>query len=132
MTRRQLITARIVFVAYLVAVAFLCFGKFDGTQDVPLELWGIPTDKIVHFLMFFPFALLAYLAFERYKGKSWSPILCIALAFVAGCAFAAGTEWVQTRLPYRTGDSADFTADLLALGIASVIVLVTDLLKQKK
>lgn len=132
MTRRQLIWARILFAVYLAAVAFLCFGQFSSTEDVPMDLWGIPTDKVVHFLMFFPFPLLAFLAFGGYQGQVGKAVLKTAVAFLAGCAFAAGTEWVQTRLPYRTGDSADFTADLLALGIASVIVLVTDLLKQKK
>ena len=47
MTRRQILWARILFGLYLVAVAVLCFGKFDSAQDVPRDLWGIPTDKIV-------------------------------------------------------------------------------------
>ena len=55
MTRRQLVIARVLFAMYLVAVAVLCFGKFDSSQDVPKSLWGIPTDKVVHFLMFFRF-----------------------------------------------------------------------------
>ena len=63
MTRRQLIWSRILFAVYLAAVAFLCFGQFSSSQDVPMDLWGIPTDKVVHFLMFFPFPLLACLAF---------------------------------------------------------------------
>ena len=132
MTRRQLISARIVFVVYLVAVAVLCFGNFPDSHNAPKELWGIPFDKVVHFLMFFPFALLAYLAFDRYKGQSWSSVLWAALAFLAGCAFAAGTELVQSRLPWRTGDPADFRADALALGIGPLIVLLFVLAKPKK
>ena len=31
MTRRQLVWARILFGLYLVAVAVLCFGKFDSS-----------------------------------------------------------------------------------------------------
>ena len=124
MTRRQLICSRILFAVYLAAVAFLCFGQFSSSYDVPMDLWGIPTDKVVHFLMFFPFPLLACLAFGGYRGKPGQAILKTVAAFLAGCAFAAGTEWVQTRLPYRSGDPVDFQADALALVLSSIIVLV--------
>ncbi len=133
MTRHQRIVARILFGVYLVAVAWLCFGKFDSTHDMPTDLWGIPADKIVHFLMFLPFPVLAYFAFDRFTEKFWPSVLWTSVAFLAGCAFAAGTEYVQARLlPYRTGDPADFKADLLALAVSSVIVLILDLSKQKK
>ena len=132
MTRRQLIWSRILFAVYLAAVAFLCFGQFSSSQDVPTDLWGIPTDKVVHFLMFFPFPLLACLAFGGYRGKPGQAVLKTVLAFLAGCAFAAGTEWVQTRLPYRSGDPVDFQADALALLLSSVIVLLLVLVKHRK
>ena len=132
MTRRQLIRARILFAVYLAAVAFLCFGQFSNSQDVPTDLWGIPTDKVVHFLMFFPFPLLTCLAFGGYRGKPGQAVLKTVLAFLAGCAFAAGTEWVQTRLPYRSGDPVDFQADALALLLSSVIVLLLVLAKHRK
>lgn len=133
MTRRQRIIARILFGVYLVAVAWLCFGKLDGSQKMPATLWGIPTDKIAHFLMFLPFPVLAFFAFDRFTEKFRSSVLWTIVTFLAGCAYAAGTEYVQARLlPYRTGDPADFKADLLALATSSVIVLILDLSKQKK
>ena len=133
MTRRQRIIARILFGVYLVAVAWLCFGKLDGSQNMPATLWGIPTDKIAHFLMFLPCPVLAFFAFDRFTEKFWPTVLWTTVIFLAGCAFAAGTEIVQARLlPYRTGDPADFKADLLALALSSVIVLILDLSKQKK
>lgn len=132
MTRRQLVWARILFGLYLVAVAVLCFGKFDSSQDVPKILWGIPTDKIVHFLMFFPFPLLAYLAFDRYRERRWPSVFWVAVTFLAGCAYAAGTEWVQSRLSYRSGDPADFLADFSALAACSVVILTLIFAKHKK
>ena len=132
MTRRQLIRARILFAVYLAAVAFLCFGRFSSSQDVPTDLWGIPMDKVVHFLMFFPFPLLACLAFGGYRGTPGQAVLKTAAGFLAGCAFAAGTEWVQTRLPYRSGDPVDFQADALALLLSSIIVLLLVLVKKRK
>ena len=132
MTRRQLVIARILFAMYLVAVAVLCFGKFESSQDMPRELWGIPTDKVVHFLMFFPFPALAYLAFDRYKGNRSSSFLWAGVAFLAGCAYAAVTELIQSRLSYRSGDPVDFQADFLALAACSVFILIIILLKPKK
>ena len=132
MTRRQLLWARILFGLYLVAVAVLCFGKFDSAQDVPRALWGIPTDKIVHFLMFFPFPILACLASGGYRGERWQATFRTVIAFLAGCAFAAATEWVQTWLSYRSGDPVDFGADALALLLSSAIVLIIVLAKHRK
>ena len=131
MTRRQLIGARILFGLYIVAVAVLCFGKFDSTQDVPKDLWGIPTDKIVHFLMFFPFPLLACLASGGYRGERWQATFRTVIAFLAGCAFAAATEWIQTWLSYRSGDPVDFGADALAILLSSIIVLFIVLAKHR-
>ena len=132
MTRRQLTWARILFGLYLVAVAVLCFGKFDSAQDVPKALWGIPMDKIVHFLMFFPFPILGCLALGGHPGKPGKAVLRTGFAFLAGCAFAAGTEWVQAHLPYRSGDPADFGADALALLLSSTLVLILVLAKHSK
>ena len=130
--RNRLLAARIAFFLYLAAIVWLCFGQFDQVPQMQRTIWGIPTDKIAHFLMFFPFPLLACLAFGGYRGKPGQAVLKTALAFLAGCAFAAGTEWVQTRLPYRSGDPVDFQADALALLLSSVIVLLLVLVKHRK
>ena len=132
MTRRQLVISRLLFAVYLVAVAVLCFGNFQSSEDVPKDLWGLPMDKVVHFLMFFPLPVLAYLAFDRYKGKRLPAILWAAVTFLGGCAYAAFTEWVQSYLPYRSGDPADFKADFIALAACSVILLIIILAKHKK
>ena len=55
MSQKQKIAFRILFFLYIAAVLYLCFGRFDNAPSIELNLWGIPTDKIVHFLMFFPF-----------------------------------------------------------------------------
>ena len=132
MTRRQRRWARILFGPSPVAGAVLCFAHFPESEDVPNELWGIPMDKIVHFLMFFPFPVLAYLAFDRYPGKRGASVLRTAAALLCGCAFAAVTELVQSRLPYRSGDPADFRADFVALAVCSVLILILIFTKHKK
>ena len=132
MTRKQLTYARIAFAAYILAVLVLCFARFPSSDDVPSVFLGIPMDKLVHFLMFFPFPLLAYLAFDRYRERRGAAVPRVVAALACGCVFAAFTELVQTRLPYRSGDPADFQADAIALLAASVIVLIVILAKHKK
>ena len=133
MTRRQRLLARILFVLYLAAVAYLCFGRFDDMPDVEKYIFGIPTDKVVHFLMFFPFPILAFLAFDRYTEKFWSTVLWTLGTFAAGALLAAGTEYGQARLTtWRSGDPLDLRADLIALGISSLLVFCIDLWKQHR
>ena len=132
MTRRQLVISRILFALYLIAVAVLCFGNFHSSADVPKELWGLPMDKVVHFLMFFPLPVLAYLAFDRYKGKRGPALLWATITFIGGCAYAAFTEWVQSYLSYRSGDPTDFKADFIAIAACSVFILIIILVKHKQ
>ena len=132
MTRRQLQWARILFGLYLVAVAVLCFAHFPESEDAPKALWGIPMDKVVHFLMFFPLPVLAYLAFDRYRGKRSASVLWTAATLLCGCAYAAVTELVQSRLPYRSGDPADFRADAFSLLLSSALVLILILVQKRK
>ena len=123
---------KILLVLYLIAVAWLCFGHFSSIPHVKMFYWGIPTDKIVHFLMFFPFPLLAFGAFDKYTTKPWHSFLFVAVLFALGCMLAGATEIGQTYTKYRSGDLKDFKADGLALGISCLIVLVIDLAKQCK
>ena len=81
--------ARILFFLYLAAVAFLCFMHVDKLPDVQKFIFGIPTDKIAHFLMFLPFPILAYLAYDHLTNK-------LSHAFL----FALGTS-LMARNTYR-------------------------------
>lgn len=132
MTRTQRTIAQIVFWVYIALVLYLCFGKFGNLNNVPRQLWGIPTDKVVHFLMFFPFPLLAFLAFDVYTDNLWKSLLFSLLTFLVGVLVAAGTEYVQSFLPYRTGDRHDLRADVIALSVSTSIVFIIDICKQRK
>ena len=132
MTTPKTILARILFFLYLVAIAFLCFMHVDKLPEVQKYLFGIPTDKLAHFLMFLPFPILAYLAYDHLTNKVWSAILFALATFVIGCLLAYGTEYVQGRLPYRSMDIKDFKADALALAISSVFVFIIDVTHLKK
>lgn len=126
------ILARILFVVYLAAVAFLCFMHAEKIPDMQKTFLGIPADKVAHFLMFLPFPILVFLAYDHVTNKVWSSVLFAVLTFAVGAAIAWGTEYIQGMLPYRSRDVADFRADLLALGISTLGVFITDLVNLPK
>ena len=121
--------AKIAFLIYLATVLYLCFGQFSGMENAPKQFLGFDFDKVVHFLMFFPFPILFYLAFAKDSENAWKSIAKVLLILALGSAIAAGTELVQDFIPNRTSDIADFRADFLSLGCASAIVLIKDLYK---
>lgn len=127
MTSTKTILARILFLLYLAAIAFLCFMHADKLPDMQKTLLGIPSDKVAHFLMFLPFPILAFLAYDHVTNKWWSALLFAAITFAVGAGIAWGTEYIQGFLPYRNRDMADLNADLLALGISSLGVFITDI-----
>ena len=132
MKGRRLI-ARILFFLYIAAVLVLCFGQFKDAPSLPWTLLGIPSDKLVHFCMFFPFPILAFLAFDKYTETPRSTFLFSGITFLVGVALAFGTEWGQAHLTtYRSGDPLDWLADISALFLSTLIVIIWDLLKQRK
>ena len=117
---------------YVVAVVTLCLMNFSSPPKVQRTIFGIPTDKVVHFCMFFPMPILAFFAFDKYTDKVWTSLLFTAVTFIVGIGLATFTEWAQSLTPHRSKEHADFLADMLALGISSVLVAVLDISKMKK
>ena len=131
--KRLKIIFRVVFGVYVAAVLLLCFGHFDSTPSVPMDFLGIPTDKIVHFCMFFPFPILAFLAFDQFTETVPQTLLFSGCTLLVGFLLALGTEWGQAHLTsYRSGDPMDFLADSIALVSSTLIVIWWDIRKQRK
>ena len=126
------IFARILFLLYLVAVGLLCWMHVDKLPDLQRTLWGLPTDKVAHFVMFLPFPILAFLAYDHKTKTAWSALLFAFLTLLGGTALAGLTEWIQHFLPYRSFDVQDLKADLLALGLSTAFVLIVDLTHLKE
>lgn len=121
------------FIVYLLAVLYLCFGKFENTPDLPWSFLGIPSDKLVHFCMFFPYPILAFLAFDRFTDTPKSTFLFSGITWVLGLLLAVATEWGQAHLTdYRSGDPWDLLADVLAITLSTILVIFWDLSKQKQ
>ena len=133
MSPKQKIAFRLLFFLYLAGVLYLCFGRFENTPSIELSLWGIPTDKVVHFCMFFPFPILAYLAMDQYTSTVRQTVLLVGVTFIIGLVIAVGTEWGQASLTdWRSGDPLDFLADSIALLLGSILAACWDIRKQKK
>lgn len=130
--KSRIILSRILFVLYLLAIAFLLFATSDQLPNVKESMLGFQTDKVAHFLMFTPFPILAFLSTDMVSKKWWHSVLAVVIIFVIGAAIAAFTEYAQGLTDYRVADLADYKADLCGLALTSVIVLVVDLLKLPK
>ncbi len=130
---KRTILFRILTLVYLVAVGFLCFGNFGGLPEVQRIILGIPTDKLVHFLMFVPFAFLAFWSFSKAdKAGIGKTMLALLALFALGCLIAWGTEVVQGKLPYRTFDVKDFRADRIGLACGTIITFVVQSIIRRK
>lgn len=131
MKKKTIMAARVLFVIYLITVAYLCFWHFTNVSTFQKYFLIFPADKVVHFLMFLPFPILAYAAFGRKFEGPWQAIGFVLLLFLIGCSVAAVTELVQSRIPYRSADPADFRADAIALCISSLSIFIWDLKRVK-
>ena len=121
---KRTVVFQILTVLYVALVAVLCFANLKSPTDVPRTIFGLESDKVAHFAMFFPFPILAFLSF-RTKGMGLGATLgLIVLIFAVGCLLAGATEYIQGLLPYRTKDTFDLKADMLGMIISSLIVFV--------
>ncbi len=113
---------RILTLLYIAVVAVICFARFSSLPIFPGKFLGLDADKVVHYLMFLPFPLLAFFSFRYEKRGVVSTILLILCIFVVGALIAGITEYVQGQLPYRTMDINDYKADLLGLFTSCIAV----------
>ena len=132
MSKSHRTAARILFFLYLAAVLVLCFAQFKSTPDVPTSFLGIPTDKVVHFCMFFPFPILAYLANDKYTDTPLRALAALVSICAIGAIFAGLTEIGQSLLPYRYEDISDFRADCLAIVLAGILTFIIDVSKMRR
>lgn len=114
---------RIMLVAYLLLVCYLCFASFKAVPGKPVFILGLQADRIVHFLMFAPFTFLAFFSFEDKKASVLKVLLTLVLIFSMGCLIAGATEYIQGLLPHRVKDIEDFKADTLGLITGSILTL---------
>ena len=130
--RKRSIIFTIAMVLYLAVVGYLLFANFAKLSSVPQIFLGIPTDKIVHFCMFFPFPILAYLAYDKLTDTPLKAFAALLSICAIGAIFAGLTEIGQSLLPYRYEDISDFRADCLAIVLAGILTFIIDVFKMRR
>ena len=130
--RKRSIIFTIAMVLYLAVVGYLLFANFEKLSSVPKIFLGIPTDKIVHFCMFFPFPILAYLAYDKLTDTPLKAFAALLSICAIGAIVAGLTEIGQSLLPYRYEDISDFRADCLAIVLAGILTFIIDVSKMRR
>ncbi len=115
---------------YIAAVAYLCFAKPDDLPQVSPDFFGIPIDKIAHFLMFLPYPIIAYGTFRPKTDRKAAHLAVLTILYFAGIGLAIGTEHIQGRLEYRSNDIHDFYTDFAGMTLAAVIMAVYIMIKK--
>lgn len=116
---------------YFILVLALCLLRPETIPQFRPELWGIPTDKIAHFLMFLPYPTIAYMTFRPQGGRKSTHILVLLTVFAAGVMLAFGTEHIQGISAYRSYEIEDFYADVLGMECSVLLTSIYILLKKK-
>lgn len=120
------------FCLYMLAVGYLCFSRPDEIPSIPLDWFGIPTEKIAHFVMFTPFPILASLAFIPEKYGKFRKVLGIIAIAALGAVTAAATEQIQEVLGYRCYETKDMMADLIGIAAGAVAMMAYVALKTEQ
>lgn len=111
----------VLFCLYIAAVAFLCFTQGEQLPELPKTWFGIPSDKLAHALMFFPFTILGYLSFTSEENSTFQKVIVMTILIAVGCGMAYATESIQRILGYRAYEISDMKADMIGLGIGAFI-----------
>lgn len=118
--KTSLIIARVLMVLYLGAVAYMLFANPEDLPSVEWSFLGIPSDKIAHFCLFFPFPVLAFFSLNVERRKSWKTALVIVAVFAVGCVLGGGSELIQGQTATRTPDVTDFLADAVGMAVSAL------------
>lgn len=121
----------IILCIYIAVVAVLCFMKTDSLPSVELYFLGIPMDKIVHFVMFAPFPVLAYMTFWPAKAGKAGKLGVLMVIIAIGAGMAKATERIQSMLGYRSGDPMDFLSDMTGILAGALVIAAYILLKKE-
>lgn len=119
---------------YFAVLLFLCLADFGGVS-VPQTFLGIPSDKVVHFAMFFPFPLIAWFTVITYARNKVKMSRALSWILFSGVAFAFLTEIMQGITDYRSKDYWDTLADIAGTVAGCIAVIAIrgrlDLLLEK-
>ena len=111
------------FCLYLASIALLCFMHGEELPNMSGTWFGLPSDKVAHFVMYFPFIPVAFFTFSTHKETIRRSMILLVILAVIGGATAYATEMIQQKMSYRTYDLKDFIAD--SIGLAGGYMVIT-------
>ena len=120
------------FCLYIIAVAVLCFTQGEQLPELPNTWFGLPSDKVAHALMFFPFTILGYLSFTSEENSTLQKVAVLTVLLAVGCGMAYATESIQRVLGYRAYEISDMKADMAGLGLGTLISIMFIIFSTKK
>ena len=115
--------AILLFAFYLAAVAYLCFLKPGSIPVLQQFIFGIPTDKVIHFIMFLPYPILAYISFRPDRKGVLTHMLALIAIIAVGAAMSMGVERLQIAAG-RNYDIKDFYANIAGMAAGAAITLI--------
>ena len=124
MNRNWRIFFRWMLIVYLIGVALLCLLNLSNLGGMPQTIFGFPSDKVAHFLMYVPLPLLAYWGFYVKRGKPMRIVGFLLIIMTAGMVLGGGIELLQGLSGYRSCDILDFRADCLGLAVSVFGILL--------
>ena len=107
----------------------MCFMKPSSLPQVELDFFGIPMDKVVHFIMFLPFSILTFWPADAGRFRKLAVLLVIV---IFGAGMAVATEKIQAMTGYRSGDIMDFAADMTGILAGAALTALFILLKKDR
>ncbi len=114
------------FYIYIMLVLFFTLWTFESTPiNLSEYILFIRADHAAHFVMFFPYPVSAWFAFEstlRKRGIK-RPLLTI---FVSGLVLATLAEILQNFNPARDFDIMDIAANYSAIVLSTLLVKATE------
>lgn len=131
LSKKFKLASRLCLLLYIAIVAFLVLFDFSEGPQVPSVLWGIPTDKIVHFLIFTPYPILFYGSLHDITDRPYGHLILLMTILVTGCMLAFLTELAQSLTDYRSAEPLDFLADVAGLLASSFLILLSSAIYHK-
>lgn len=110
----------IISIARILLAFAIAFTLYEATIRHPISPPRMDFgDKVLHATAFFTLTVLTEVSFPGLK------FLLPKLLFLL--AFGIFIEWIQSFLPWRSSDAADFLADFVGVALGLVPVLLTRL-----
>ena len=96
------------------------------------EILGLPADKVVHFLLFFPFPIISYITFPDMRKTPAGFLRFSITVFIAGVCLGGAIELIQGISGYRSCDSKDLLADCYGLAASTAVMQVYEAFLKKR